>query len=597
MGAFNPPTRRWQGRSEEEQSDGSVGGQPPPHPRLNAIFTPARYLRSIFRGAEERMSSLFSQERPSGKSGVAKDITVIGVALAALLLFLKIDNQLITNVSAKLVAIGANNSNIIVGLLLLNLALTIYGWRRYRDAAREVIERTAGEKRAHSLASTDPLTGFLNRRCLAQNANDLLALAAKRKQGVAMLVIDIDGFKNVNDLHGHLTGDNLLRMAAEVIQKALPRDAVTARIGGDEFAAAFTFDAASPSEIDRIADYIVDRLGKPFDLAGVHTHVSASVGVACSGRDCDSVDLLIRRADIAMHAAKKLGRSRYTWFDASMQRELEKRNNAEQGLRTGIPEGQFVPYFEQQIDLVTGSLCGFEMLARWNHPERGLVPPDEFIGVAEECGLIGDLSLSIMKQAFEEAKGWDSHLTLSVNISPVQLKDPWLAQKITKLLVETGFPADRLEIEITESALFECLGLVQTIVSSLKNIGVRLALDDFGTGYSSIAHLRALPFDRIKIDRSFVSTINDNLDSATVVVAIARLCESLGFAVTAEGVEDEVVEARLRTVGSFRGQGWLFGRPVPAEDARRLIAARGLQVQPRPAHQGDVHDQPLRLTA
>jgi EAL domain-containing protein (putative c-di-GMP-specific phosphodiesterase class I) len=203
-----------------------------------------------------------------------------------------------------------------------------------------------------------------------------------------------------------------------------------------------------------------------------------------------------------------------------------------------------------------------------------------------------------MRQAFEAAKGWDSHLMLSVNISPVQLKDPWLAQKITKLLVETGFPAERLEIEITESALFECLGLVQTIVASLKNLGIHLALDDFGTGYSSIAHLRALPFDRIKIDRSFVSSINDNVDSATVVTAIARLGEALGLAITAEGVEDEIVEARLRTIASFRAQGWLFGRPVPAEEAVKLISARGLQVQPRPAHRGDVvHDEPRRLIA
>jgi predicted signal transduction protein with EAL and GGDEF domain len=361
-----------------------------------------------------------------------------------------------------------------------------------------------------------------------------------------------------------------------VIQKALPRDAVIARIGGDEFAAAFAFDSASPSEVDRIADFIVDRLGKPFDLAGVHTHVSASVGVARSGADCDSVELLIRRADIAMHAAKHLGRSRYAWFDASMQRELDRRNEVENGLRSGIPAGEFVPYFEQQIDLVSGSLKGFEMLARWNHPELGLVSPAEFIHVAEECGLIGDLSLSVMRQAFVEAKDWDPALTLSVNISPVQLKDPWLAQKITKVLAETGFPSERLEIEITESSLFESLGLAQTIVASLKNIGVRLALDDFGTGYSSLAHLRALPFDRIKIDRSFVSTIHENSDSLMVVTAITRLCESFGLAVTAEGIEDELIEARLRAIGAFSGQGWLFGRPAPADDVRTLLAQRGL---------------------
>ncbi|HEX9931853.1 MAG TPA: EAL domain-containing protein [Allosphingosinicella sp.] len=529
------------------------------------------------------MASVFSHQRPKDGTGAARDIVALGVALAALLLFLKISDGYVVQLGRQLARMGSNNGNIIVGLLLLNVALTIYGWRRYRDAAREVVERTAAERRANSLASTDPLTGFLNRRSYAQASNDLIALASRRRQSVAMLVIDIDGFKTVNDLHGHLTGDNLLRTAAEVITKALPRDAVTARLGGDEFAAAFAFDSAAPSEADRIADFIVDRLGKPFDLAGVHTHVSASVGVASSGTDCDSVELLTRRADIAMHAAKKLGRGRYAWFDASMQRELEKRNDIEVGLRRGIPGGEFVPYFEQQIDLVSGSLHGFEMLARWRHPERGIVGPDEFIAIAEECGLIGDLSMSVMRQAFEAAKTWDSSLTLSVNISPIQLKDPWLAQKITKLLVETGFPAERLEIEITESSLFECLGLAQTIIASLKNQGVKLALDDFGTGYSSLAHLRALPFDRIKIDRSFVASINENSDSATIVTAITRLAESLGLAVTAEGIEDEIIEARLRSIGTFKGQGYMFGRPAPAEEIATILAARGLLVKQRAA--------------
>ena len=541
------------------------------------------------------MASVFSHQRPKEGTGAARDIVALGVALTALLLFLKISDGWVLQLGRQLAQIGSNNGNIIVGLLLLNVALTIYGWRRYRDAAREVVERTAAEKRANSLASTDPLTGFLNRRSYAQASNDLIAAAVRRRQSVAMLVIDLDSFKTVNDLHGHLTGDNLLRTAAEVITKALPRDAVTARLGGDEFAAAFPFD--TPSEADRVADYIVDRLGKPFDLAGVHTHVSASVGVASSGPDCDSIELLTRRADIAMHAAKKLGRGRYSWFDASMQRELENRNAIELGLRRGIPGGEFVPFFEQQIDLLSGSLHGFEMLARWNHPDRGIVGPDEFIGIAEECGLIGDLSIAVMRQAFEVAKGWDPSLTLSVNISPIQLKDPWLAQKITKVLVETGFPAERLEIEITESSLFECLGLAQTIIASLKNQGVKLAIDDFGTGYSSLAHLRALPFDRIKIDRSFIASINDNCDSATIVTAITRLAESLGLAVTAEGIEDEMIEARLRSIGTFKGQGYMFGRPAPAAEVAALLTGRGLLARPRATEPAEVREEPRRRTA
>jgi predicted signal transduction protein with EAL and GGDEF domain len=360
----------------------------------------------------------------------------------------------------------------------------------------------------------------------------------------------------------------------------VPAGALTARLGGDEFAAAFLFDPGSPSEVGRIADCLVDRIGTPLNLGGVHTHVSASIGVARSGPDCPTIESLTRRADIAMSAAKKLGRGRFVWFDASMERELEARNAVEAGLRAGIPRGEIVPYFEPQIDLVTQSLHGFEMLARWDHPERGIVSPEEFIPVAEEAGLIGDLSMAVLSRAFTEARGWDPALSLSVNISPVQLKDPWLAQKITKLLVETGFPPERLEIEITESSLFENLGLAQAIVSSLRNQGIRLALDDFGTGYSSLAHLRALPFERIKIDRSFIQSINDNPDSTAIVTAITRLAESLNLAVTAEGIEDETIEARLRSIGRYQGQGWLFGRPMPAADVRTMLSRRGLLPNP-----------------
>lgn len=529
------------------------------------------------------MATIFSNKRATGTSAMLRDLVVIGTALFFLLLFLAFTSDRTERLVSALTAIGADNSAIIVGLLLLNLALTLYAWRRYRDASRELVERRAAEKRAISLASTDPLTGFFNRRSFGQATAELTAEAAKRRDCLAMLVVDLDGFRHVNEVHGHVTGDNLLRTAAEVIRQALPADAVTARLGGDEFAAALPFDGSIPAEVDRVAGHIADRLSKPFDLAGVHTHISASIGIARAGPRAMAFESLMRRANIAVRAAKKLGRARCVWFDASMEHELLVRNETEAGLRRGIPAGEFVPFFEPQIDLATHSLYGFEMLARWNDPERGIVPPDAFISVAEECGLIGELSLSVMRQAFEEAKHWDPALLLSVNISPVQLKDPWLAQKITKLLVETGFPPERLEIEITESSLFECLGLAQSIVASLKNQGIGLALDDFGTGFSSLAHLRALPFDRIKIDRSFVGSINDDCESLAIVTAITRLAESLGLAVTAEGIEDELVEARLRSIGCYQGQGTMFGKPMPAAELHKLLASRALLPGPRTA--------------
>jgi EAL domain-containing protein (putative c-di-GMP-specific phosphodiesterase class I) len=260
-----------------------------------------------------------------------------------------------------------------------------------------------------------------------------------------------------------------------------------------------------------------------------------------------------------------------------MERELHMRNAIETGIRDGIPLGQFVPFYEQQIDLATGRLHGFEMLARWEHPTRGIIPPDIFIPIAEETGMIADLSMSVMRQAFEEAKNWDPSLTLSVNIAPSQLRDPWFAHKIVKLLVETGFPANRLEIEITESALIENMGVAQSIIGSLKNQGIRIALDDFGTGYSSLSNLRALPFDRVKIDRSFVTSLTANTESAAIVNAIAKLSESLGLPVTAEGVETPEIEERLKTFGtSFHAQGWTYGKPMDVTQVRALLAGRNL---------------------
>jgi EAL domain-containing protein (putative c-di-GMP-specific phosphodiesterase class I) len=270
-----------------------------------------------------------------------------------------------------------------------------------------------------------------------------------------------------------------------------------------------------------------------------------------------------------------------------MEVELRTRNSLEADIRAAIPNDEFVPYFEQQIDLQTGELAGFEMLARWVSPMRGLIPPDEFIPVAEETGMIGDLSISIIRKAMLEAKNWDPKLTISVNISPVQLKDPWLAQKIVKLLVETGFPAQRLEVEITESSLFKNLSLAQSIVGSLKNQGIQIALDDFGTGYSSLAHLRALPFDRIKIDRSFVSTMLENPESAAIVNAIAGLGSSLSVPITAEGIEEQALVDKLRELGCTKGQGWYYGQPMSVDNVRKMLAERNLLVSRKSSNLGD----------
>ncbi|CAN5305548.1 hypothetical protein BH09PSE3_BH09PSE3_08910 [soil metagenome] len=504
------------------------------------------------------------------------DVLTGGFVVAALVMFVGTGSQVVSSVLNIIGGAGGGVDRMLATALILNIALILFGWRRYRDLSDEISERATAELRANTLALRDPLTGFYNRRALSEQGVELLAKTTRRQKSLAMLMLDLDHFKNVNDVHGHAIGDALLKSVAAEVAKLMPPSAVAARLGGDEFACMFAFDSGNPEIVEHVAQAIVSRLSLPFDADGAHVHISVSLGISFSDSTCETIDALMRRADIAMYAAKHQGRNRYAWFDVSMERELQARNDIESGLRMGIPNGEFVPYFEQQIDLTTGRLHGFEMLARWEHPTRGLILPDQFISVAEDTGMIAELSLSVMRQALVEARNWDPAISISVNISPTQLKDPWLAQKLVKLLTETGFPPSRLEVEITETSLFENLALAQSIVGSLKNQGIKLALDDFGTGYSSLAHLRALPFDRIKIDKSFITSIIDNTESAAIVNAITRLGDSLGLPVTAEGIEDAAIEARLRQLGCHKGQGWLYGRPLPIPQARALLAERNL---------------------
>ncbi|RYY24114.1 MAG: EAL domain-containing protein [Sphingomonadales bacterium] len=498
------------------------------------------------------------------------------ISVAAILLFVGTGSSVLSKTLQHYFEGGEPADRTLVIALLLNVALILFGWRRHAELSQEVRIRTVAEERAHALAARDPLTGFLNRRSISEEGAAMFVRATRRRKAMAMLMLDLDHFKTVNDMHGHAVGDALLRAVAAEVAAVMPPIALTARLGGDEFSCGFLFDPAEPSFVERIAEKLVSRMAQPFEAEGLRLHISCSLGVARSDFDCASIDALMRSADIAMYSAKKSGRNRYAWFDHSMERELQVRNELESGLRTAIPRGEIVPYFEQQVDLSTGRLHGFEVLARWEHPVRGLISPDLFIPIAEETGMIADLSLSIMRQAFLAARDWDPSLSLSINISPSQLRDAWLAQKIIKVLTETGFPANRLEVEITESSLFDNLALAQSIVGSLKNQGVRLALDDFGTGYSSLAHLRALPFDRIKIDKSFVMSLIDNADSAAIVNAIVGLGESLNLPITAEGVETAEIEERLRALGCAKSQGWLYGRPMSVINVRRLLAERRL---------------------
>ena len=419
------------------------------------------------------------------------------------------------------------------------------------------------------------------------------------KRNVALFLLDLDHFKTVNDIHGHAAGDRVLQVAAERITAILPPNATKARLGGDEFVAMIPFEPAARANIDALAAALVSSLEDSVAHDAQHIRIGASLGIALANDASMTMETMIRQADIAMYHCKDEGRNRYCWFEQGMEMAVQVRNQIENGIREGMPRGEFIPFFEPQVDIATGRLVGFEMLMRWDSPEYGMIPPERFIPIAEESGLIGELSLLVIRRAMEIAKGWDPSIILAVNISPQQLKDPWFSQKLTKLLVETGYPASQLEVEITESSLFENLPLVRSIVTSLKNQGVSLSLDDFGTGYSSLSHLRALPFDRIKIDRSFVAAMRGSPDAQAIVVAIVRLGESLAMPITAEGVEDEVTAIELTRLGCAKGQGWFFGRAASADDTARLLADRGLLRAPAlpqtPPPAGD--EEVLRKTA
>ena len=508
-----------------------------------------------------------------------------GIAIAAIVLFIGTAGAVLPNV-LRAWSGGASAPDVaLTNALILNIALILLGWQRYRAMSAELAERRTSEAEARRLAEIDHLTGALNRRSFSTALADTVQTAVAAGRATAVLVVDLDNFKQINDLHGHLAGDAVLRATASRIERLLPADAVLARLGGDEFACAIPFHPQVPDRLDHLANQIVEQVAIPVMFEGLKLDVTLSIGIVSSDHLHTAQPLeseaasLVHKADIAMYHAKKRGKNRFYWFEPSMEYELRFRNELESGIRRGISRGEFVPYYEQQIDLESGALTGFEMLARWDSPELGLVGPDIFIPIAEEIGAIGDLSESLMARAFEDAKGWHSDLTLSVNISPVQMRDPWFAQKILKLLVAHSFPPHRLDIEITESCLHENVAMVRSMITSLRNQGVKVSLDDFGTGYSSLMQLRELPFDRLKIDRSFVSELRDQRAGGKLVDAIVAMSEGLEMPVTAEGVEDAEILDALRKMGKLKGQGYHYGRPEPADKVLERLRSNGQLVE------------------
>jgi diguanylate cyclase (GGDEF)-like protein len=463
--------------------------------------------------------------------------------------------------------------------LTLNVALILFGWRRYVDLQHEAEMRAEHERRAVVLATTDAITGLYNRKGFADHAGQLCIEAAERGDNLVVISFQVHRFKTVNDQHGYETGDRLLKTLSVSLADELGPDAILARLSSDEFAVALALRADEMSRAEGLAEAVLRTVTRPLLFEEKIIQVGSFTGIASAPAAGARIPDILRRADIAMDHARSGRVARPVWFDAGMERALIAQSEIEQGIRFGLEHGHFVPYFEPQVDLGTGEIVGFEVLARWIHPLSGVIGPDVFIPVAEEIGLIGRLSEHVIGEALREAATWDPKIKVSVNISPSQLADGWLAQRIVRTLADTSFPADRLVVEVTESSLFADIDLARTIVTSLKNQGVRLALDDFGTGFSSLSHLRSLPFDIIKIDRSFVLNVNAKRESTAIIRAVTTLAAALQVPVCVEGIENEEAYKTVVRLGCQIGQGWYFGKPMPAEQARDLIS-RGRDQEP-----------------
>jgi diguanylate cyclase (GGDEF)-like protein len=459
--------------------------------------------------------------------------------------------------------------DVIFTALVLSVALIIYGLRRFQDFTREVKARRIAEAEARKLALHDPLTGLPNRRFFTEKLGECLR-SATDTEWVAVLMLDLDGFKLVNDLHGHGVGDRALIEFATRISGVLRTGTVLTRIGGDEFAIIMP-DIKSLDGPTHLAARITAALARKFLIDETLMDIGVSVGIAIAPNDGLNSDELVRRADRALYRAKAEGRACIRFFEPDMDAHIEKRFELEREFRSAVAGDLIIPHYQPLITLEGNRIIGFEALARWQSEKLGFVPPDVFIRLAEELGLIGPLGDQLLRRACAEANTWPSDLTLAFNISATQLREPTFGLRILELLKQCSFDPRRLEIEITESALVDNVGIARLVIDDLRGGGVRIALDDFGTGYATLSQLLSFHLDKNKIDRSFVTDVVRGTESLVLVRAILGLAEGLGLTVTAEGIEDAAQLACLKANGCAEGQGYLFSKAVPAADIPALL--------------------------
>jgi diguanylate cyclase (GGDEF)-like protein len=442
----------------------------------------------------------------------------------------------------------------------------------------DVTERKAAAAKIARLAHYDPLTGLPNRTLFREQLERELSFVRRGAQ-LAVLYLDLDHFKSINDTLGHPVGDELLKAVAARLRGCLRECDLIARLGGDEFAIVHT-QLQHPKDAEVLAQRLRETVtNAAYDLTGHQTTTDVSIGIALSPADGTEIDELVKHADLALYGAKAEGRANYRYFEPAMNARMRQRRGLEIDLRSALANGEFDLHYQPFINLQTESIVGCEALLRWNHPERGMIPPLEFISVAEETGLINAIGDWVLRRACTEAMNWPDHVSVAVNVSPMQFRSPGLALAVAASLAASGLPARRLELEVTESVLMQNNEATLATLHQIRNLGVRISMDDFGTGYSSLSYLRSFPFDKIKIDRSFIGDLAKGDNAVAIVQAILDLAKSLKMTTTAEGVETAAQQSLLQAAGCNEMQGYLFSRPKPAAEIAELLNVRGIPVK------------------